>query len=58
MVWRPGDRFHRRQMVRKGVHGIETGEVPDEQLIIVAAAGQVLVVWRPLETADLLPVTG
>ena len=55
---RPGDRFHRRQVVRVGLHGPEAGQVPHEELVVVAAAGQVLVVRRPLEAAHLLPVTG
>ena len=43
-------------MVAVGLHGSGLGSAPDEQFVVVAATGEVLVVRRPLEAADLLPV--
>ena len=53
----PGDGLDGGGVFRVGLHRSGRGEIPDHQLVIVASRCQHLVVWRPLQTADLLRVT-
>jgi len=55
---RPGNRLHRRHMLRVGLHGIHGMLIPHVQPIVIAAAGQVLIVRRPFEATHLLPMAG
>lgn len=54
MVWRPGDRLYRRHMFRIRLHRISCMLIPHIQTIVVATAGQILIVWRPFQSAHLL----
>ena len=54
---RPRDGLDGRDVLGVGVDRLQIAEVPHEQLVVVSAGGQVLVVRRPLQTAHLLTVT-
>src|SRR5699024_3240528 len=56
MMWTPGDRLHRRQMFGVRLQGSVRGHVPNEDAVIVAARGQMLIVRRPLEATHFLSV--
>ena len=57
VVGRPGDGLDSSHVVAVGLHGSRLGAAPNEQFVVVAAAGEVLVVRGPLESAHLLPVS-
>ena len=52
----PGDRLHGRLVVRVLQNGLLRVHVPDVELVVVAAASQLLVVVAPLHATDLLLV--
>lgn len=54
MMWRPGDCLHRRHVFRIRLHRIGCMLIPHIQTIVVATAGQILIVWRPFQPAHLL----
>ena len=56
VVRRPRDRLDSGDVLGKGVDGVQRLQVPHEQLVVVAAGGEVLVVGGPLKTAHFLPV--
>lgn len=57
--WRPVDCLHSCLMLGEFHQRLSTGRRPDEQLIVVASGGElVLVVQTPSESTDLLTVVG
>lgn len=54
MMGRPCDGLDSCQMLRVRLYGRQGVQVPDVEPIVVATAGQILIVGRPLEAADLL----
>lgn len=54
---RPGDGFDGSHMLCVRLHRIRGVEVPDIESVIIATGRQLLIVRRPFEATDLLPVT-
>ena len=53
LVGRPCDGFHSSRMVAKAQDGRVGVLVPDEELIVIAAARNLPIVWRPFQAANL-----
>lgn len=55
LMWRPGDRFHRRNVIGIRLHGA-CGAVfiPHEQLVVISATSEVLSVGGPFQATDFL----